>query len=416
MGLWSKLFGSKGEKEEQAPAAPSPAAPPRPSAPRAAPPKERAPTDVDRLLRVGVPGGLDVGEALALFQIVRSTPEEGVAIQELLRRHGTTPIPEPLLVAVAAALADRGEARTARASLEGATSTEALMLRADLEADAGDLATALSLVERVLLRSLDHPGARERHERWRSALGLVLQKAPNAATQTMVAAEPDTPYKLLREIARGGAGAVYEAEDRDLGRRVALKVYHEPTRDRAQLLHEVRVAVALAGPGVLRIFDLDPEHGWLCAEYAPLGALREHVRARDAAVLRPVERWAIPLASALARAHDAGWVHLDVKPANVLLIAEDRPVLADFGIARRFGEQSPAGSMGYVSPERMAGRPAEPRDDVFGFGRILEDVLDALADASEEARLRPLARACTGPDAERPGHAREILMRLRALG
>jgi serine/threonine-protein kinase len=411
MGLWSKLFGRKEGAPAPAPEAPSPLSPP------AAPPtRERPSTNVDRLLSAGLPGGIDVTEALALFAHVRTTPEEGVALQELLRRHGTTPLPEPLLVAVGAALADRGEARAARALLEGASSTEALMLRADLEADAGDLASALALVERVMLRSLDHPGARERHERWRAALGFVVERVPNAATTTMVAAEPDTPYRLLREIARGGAGAVYEAEDRDLGRRVALKVYHEPTRDRAQLLHEARVAVSLAGPGVLRIFDLDPDHGWICAEYAPLGALREPIRGRDATLLRPVTRWAIPLAAALARVHDAGWVHLDVKPANVLLLAPDRPVLADFGIARRFGEPSPPGSMGYVSPERLGGRPAEPRDDVFGFGRVLEDALDALADPQEEARVRSLARACTGPDAERPGHARELLVRLRALG
>jgi serine/threonine-protein kinase len=90
-------------------------------------------------------------------------------------------------------------------------------------------------------------------------------------------------------------------------------------------------------------------------------------------------------------------------------------VLTDFGIARRRGEPSPAGSMGYVSPERIAGRAADPKDDVFGFGRVLEDALDALQDPTLEAKLRPLARACTGPDANRPAHARELVTRLRAL-
>ena len=61
----------------------------------------------------------------------------------------------------------------------------------------------------------------------------------------------------------------------------------------------------------------------------------------------------------LARVHAGGWVHHDVKPANVLLADLDTPVLTDFGIARKVGEPSPAGSLGYVSPERLAGRASD---------------------------------------------------------
>src|SRR5439155_17105243 len=106
---------------------------------------------------------------------------------------------------------------------------------------------------------------------------------------------------------------------------------------------------------------------------------RQRLRSRDAReVVLPIERWALPLAAALARVLAARWVHHDVKPANVLFAAADRPLLADFGSARLAGEPSPPGSLGYVSPERLAGRASDPRDDVFGFGRLLEDVLDAL--------------------------------------
>ncbi len=71
--------------------------------------------------------------------------------------------------------------------------------------------------------------------------------------------------------------------------------------------------------------------------------------------------------------HAAGWVHHDVKPANVLFRTPGEPLLSDFGTARRRGEPSPPGSLGFVSPERLAGRASEPRDDVYGFGRILEE-------------------------------------------
>jgi serine/threonine-protein kinase len=283
----------------------------------------------------------------------------------------------------------------------------------------GDVPSALALTERVLLRDLDHPGARDRHRRFRALLGFSDDdhaRREASAGATVVTREHDAPFLLLREVARGGAGAVYEAEDRELGRKIALKIYHHPERDRAQLVHEARVAAELASPGIIGIFDVDPPHGWLAAEWCAMGALRDHVRKKDRAVLAPIERWAVPLAGALARVHAAGWVHHDVKPANVLLTEGGAPVLADFGIARRVGEPSPPGSLGYVSPERLKGRPSDPRDDVYGFGRLLEDVLDAMGDPHVSERWRPLASACVGADDQRPADARALETRLRVEG
>ena len=97
----------------------------------------------------------------------------------------------------------------------------------------------------------------------------------------------------------------------------------------------------------------------------------------------------------------------------MLLRSLASPVLADFGTARRMGQPSPPGSLGYVSPERMAGRPSDPKDDVYGFGRVLEDALEALGDADLWSRFRPLAAACIGADAARPADARALLTRLR---
>jgi tRNA A-37 threonylcarbamoyl transferase component Bud32 len=405
VGFWSKLLGKR---------SPPPPPPPEPAPPEP-PPAPPEPTEIERLADCGLPAGPTADEAVAAFRRMRSTQDEAAALESIARGAADHAMPEELLVAAAAALVDRGEPARAAELLQNATSPSALLLRSDLEADRGDLPRALSLVERVLLREIDHPGALERHRRWRAALGLVESRPTEGAQNTVVAAEPESPYRLLREVARGGAGAVYEAEDRELGRRLALKVYHEPTRDREQLLHEVRTAVELRGPGVVRVYDVDPDHGWIALEWAPLGAIRERIRARDEETLLPIERWLLPLARALARVHDAGLVHLDVKPANVLMLAPDRPALADFGIARRAGEPSPPGSMGYVSPERLAKKPADFRDDVYAFGRVLEDVLDALGDAASRARFAPLARLCTGDAAARPAHARDLVVRVQAL-
>jgi serine/threonine-protein kinase len=354
-------------------------------------------SDLDRLLAPDTP----LAEALRAFAQLRATPSEARAIEGVLSRAAYAAVPEPLLVAVASALVDRGEPGAATQALARATSSEGLMLRAELLAAGDDLAGAMALIERVLLRDFDWPGARERHARWREALGVttVPRADPSA---TMMTSAPEAPFRLLREVGRGGAGVVYEAEDRELQRRVALKVYHQPERDRTQLLHEAHVGVALQGPGVVRIFDANPEHGWLVMEWAQRGALRALLREEDVASLRPIERWARPLATALARVHAAGWVHHDVKPANILLRDPASPLLTDFGIARREGEPSPPGSLGYVSPERLAGRASDPRDDVYGYGRVLEDALDVVGDDPRARLWRLVAAMCTGPDAQRP--------------
>jgi hypothetical protein len=422
MSFWDRFRRSTPvatDATEEPAATPAPA--PSEVSPGARPSRPSRSESIERLLKVGAVGAADAiteDEALALLRSLRATPDEGRAVAELAARRRLRPLPPRLNLALASAFADRGETTEALEVLSTDASSPALLFAADLHADRGALPAALALTERVLSRDLDHPGARERHRRWLGALGLSRDptRNPRGDDHTIVARDPDAPFILLREVARGGAGAVYEAEDRELGRRVALKVYHQPARDRAQLTHEARVATALAGPGITRVFDADPDHGWIAIEWAARGALRTALRsgANVGDVLLPLDRWLVPLAETLARTHASGWVHLDVKPANVLLDSAGRPLLADFGIARRAGEVSPAGSLGYVAPERLAGGAAAFTDDVFGFGRLLEDVLDALGTHADVVdRFRPLAAACTGPLEARPRSAAAVVTRLR---
>lgn len=368
---------------------------------------------IEHLVRVGTPAGPSLEEALRTFAQLRSTPYEGRAVHRLLAREALVPLPEPLLVAVASALVDRGEPGAAAAALVRARSAPALMMRADLLERAGDVPAALALVEQVLARDIDWPGARERHARWRELLGRGPSSDAREPPSGIAAIGPEGPYRLLREAGRGGSAAVYEAEDRELLRRVALKVYHRPDRDRAKLLHEARVGVAVAGEGIVPVLDVDPRSGWLAMQWAPLGALAAQRRSIGMG-------WVGPLARALARVHAAGWVHHDLKPANVLLRAPDAPMLGDFGTARRRGEPSPPGSPGYVSPERLAGRASDPGDDVYGFGRVLAEVLDARAadapaEAPDDPAWRALAAACTGPGAIRPRDGEALVLRIQAL-
>ncbi len=372
---------------------------------------------IQRLAEVGARGGPTVDEAIALLRRVRGTVHEASAVLQIQRAIEQHTVPEPVKVACADLLAARGDEASALRVLEGTTSTAGLILAADLHAASGQLARAVGTIERVLARDLDAPGARERHLRWTTALGVVRRDVRRLDEATVVAASPaGGPYRLLREVARGGAGAVYEAEDGAFGRRIAFKVYHGRGADQALLEHEARTAATLAGPGILRIYDADPSEGWLALEWVPRGSVRDILRAGDLTPLAPIGRWARPLARALARVHAEGLVHADVKPANVLLRQPHDAILGDFGIARPIGAAGEGGSAGYVSPERIAGRASHPRDDVYGYGRVIEDVIHRLEAAgihADDAEVwRSLALTCIGPDDGRPDGGAELLQRL----
>jgi hypothetical protein len=419
MSFWSSLLKK------------TPAAPTAPGQTDREPEPLVLPASVARLARIGESHGPSEQEALALLRSIRSTPDEGMALDALVQQNRLKALPQSITLAVAGALVDRGDRASAQALLSTNDGTGALLVRADLFAEDGDFASAVATIERTLLRDLDLGGARERWLRWRAKLGLVTPEARvELATMTIATPNAKAPFDLVREVARGGAGVVFAAKDRELGRTIALKVYHRPERDLEQLLHEARVATALEGPGIVRVFDVEPDDGWLALEWASLGALRDLLRAtsRDgatepAAMLRSLQDWLPDLARALARVHAAGWVHHDIKPANVLMHAGAdgsgrtlvSPWLGDFGSARRGGEPSPPGSLGYLSPERIAGRASDPRDDVYGLGRVIEDVLVALADVEGAADWRALAASCVGPDAARPRDGSEVVERIALI-
>jgi serine/threonine protein kinase len=288
-----------------------------------------------------------------------------------------------------------------------------------VRAERGEVARALALIERVLARDIDAPGARERHERWRRALGGVAPRAAAAADAPTVlrASAPETSLRIVAEAGRGGAGTVYEAIDDVLGRRVALKVYHQPDQERDKLEREARLAVELAGPGIVRVFDADLARGLIVMEWLAGGALKRWLVEHNHAVLLPVERWLEPLCVALARIHAAGYVHGDIKPANIMLRSPGEPVLSDFGIASKRGGVLGGGSLGYMSPERLTDPVARFSEDVYAVGRILQDALDACeGQPLAPDGLRVIAARLVAPEAERPADARAVLELLHQAG
>jgi serine/threonine-protein kinase len=375
-------------------------------------PERRAVEDQVRVLQrlsSDAPPGAAV--AVAALRAVRGRPSERLALDAVFVAHARRLAPEPVLLSAADLLVERGQPDEALRLLEEAKTPEALLLQADLRAARGEIAHAVLLVERVLARDIDAPGARERHASWVARMGSPTAERRFADEPTLIAAElPSSPFRILGEAGRGGAATVYEAVDASLGRRVALKVYHDARLSRDQLEREARVAVALAGRGIVRVFDADPGAGWIALEWLAGGALKRWLSSGSSDLLWPAARWVAPLIDAVARVHAQGLVHADLKPANVLFRTSDEPVLGDFGLARRPGERSMSGSFGYLSPERLGGEPLSKDDDVYALGRILEDALDELerADAlppAALARWRELVRSALAPRDRRPHDA-----------
>ncbi len=403
MSWWRRILGLR--EEPGAPATP----PPPPARPLPAPLPATSEVAALRKLRGMARGeALPEDEAVAALRSMAGTMQEKEAIDALRKASRVLPLGEPLRLAVAELLQQRGDPGEALSLLGAVASVGGLMLQAELRASQGDLAGACAAMERVLARDIGAFGARERLARWRERLGLPSLDGEAAAQGGTVftAAAPATPFRIVGEAGRGGAAVVYQAEDEALGRRVALKVYHRPRESREQIAREASLAVEAAGRGVVRVFDVDLERGWLAMAWAPGGTLRDRLRGPDPSRLLPLDTWLPALLGAVARLHRLGWAHGDLKPGNVLFLDAGAPLLTDFGVARRPGEAWQGGTLGYLSPQRLAGAPAALADDVYALGRLLEDVVSALGEGAP-ASLRALAGRCLAED--RPASVEALL-------
>ncbi|WP_231505120.1 serine/threonine-protein kinase [Cellulomonas sp. URHE0023] len=207
-------------------------------------------------------------------------------------------------------------------------------------------------------------------------------------------------YRLEQRLGRGGSGEVFRATDERLHRRVALKLFEigdATPEEIRRYAHEARVLSSLAHPGLVALLDVGadtmPDVGpvaFLVMELVNGRTLRETIAAGPLTprVTADVGR---QLALALGHAHNAGVLHRDVKPSNVLVAPDRAPtggvdapvlpvVLADFGIAvtTTTGNRTSRGSTGtagYQSPEQALGAPAGPASDVYSLGLVLLECL-----------------------------------------
>jgi len=265
-------------------------------------------------------------------------------------------------------------------------------------------------------------------------------------------------FLIEQELGRGGAGTVFIAQDRTLGRAVAIKVLtHAPDAHAlARFAQEARTAGALEHPNVLAVHDVGEHEGvhFIVSELLRGRTLRARLaegplRAREATDL------ALQFARGLAAIHEQGILHRDLKPENLFLREDGRLKILDFGLAKllpsaaaighRIGEGNLGtvsgailGTVPYMSPEQVRGRTVDARSDVFAFGAVLHEMLSGAAPFAGESpfdvghailnaeptrlpestppALRTLVRRCLAKDPEsRVQSARELVQLLESV-
>lgn len=186
-------------------------------------------------------------------------------------------------------------------------------------------------------------------------------------------------YRLDNLVAEGGFAQVWRAYDTELQRIIAVKIPKRTAVGTADaFLAEARRAARLKHPAILPVYDVGLEEGecFFVTEYVEGGSLADrldHGRIPAAQVCR----WIVSIADGLDHAHRSGVVHRDVKPANILIDAHDRALLADFGIAqsvRITGAFSPpVGTLRYMAPEQFVGQAAVPQSDIYSLAVVLHE-------------------------------------------
>ena len=208
-------------------------------------------------------------------------------------------------------------------------------------------------------------------------------------------------YRITDKLGEGGMGVVYRAEDTELGREVALKLLPPEMSDDPRRLErfrrEAKAVAALNHPNIVTIHSIESEGGthFLAMELVE-GQSLDHVLPPGGMPLAKVFDIAIPLADAMATAHERGIVHRDLKPANVMVSDEGRVKVLDFGLVKMIEDSAGVGADGepamtagptqataltgigvvmgtapYMSPEQVEGLPVDHRADIFALGIVL---------------------------------------------
>ena len=220
-------------------------------------------------------------------------------------------------------------------------------------------------------------------------------------------------YRLTRRLGTGGTGAAFLARDLRLERDVAVKTLTGVSVQRLMgLKPEAWAMTTVNHPAIAHVYGIESwrSRPFLVVELLPGGTLADRLRRGPVPAARAVDV-AVLLADALAALHGAGYMHGDIKPSNVGFTSDGSPKLLDFGLARETGDVATrGGTVRYLSPEVLSGRPADEGDDVWSLCVMLHEIasgehpfagneVDEVDDRIRRQRLGRAGGATAGPDA-----------------
>ncbi len=247
-----------------------------------------------------------------------------------------------------------------------------------IDREIGDDPELRHLVERLL--EADQQGSHFLGASAQKLATSLLEHTPEAIAKRL------GRYEILGRLGSGGMGEVFEAEDRQLRRRVAIKVLAATEalneKGRKRFLREARAASSVDHPNICTVHDIGEtdEHLYIVMSCYDGETLEARLR-RGPLVVEEALDIAKQVTRGLACAHDAGVIHRDIKPANVVLPREGPVKILDFGIAKMLGEtrltrtDAAPGTLAYMAPEQIEGGDADVRADVWSVGVLLYQML-----------------------------------------
>lgn len=208
-----------------------------------------------------------------------------------------------------------------------------------------------------------------------------------ATSSKMIGTVLSGRYRLEAKLGSGGMSTVYLAKDTTLDRPVAVKVMHREMSEQADQLErfrqEARAVAKLSHPNVVAVIDAGEDGGYpyIVFEYVEGETLKARINRVGALDVQEALAYAIEIGRGLTVAHARNMVHRDIKPQNVLIDAEGRAKLTDFGISRQLEKDGLTatgrvlGTTDYVAPEQAMGRGADQRSDIYSLGVVLFEML-----------------------------------------
>ena len=238
-------------------------------------------------------------------------------------------------------------------------------------------------------------------------------------------------YLLGRKLGSGGMADVWLAEDKELGRRVAVKILHERYASDEQFVERFRReatnAAGLSHPNIVSIYDRGEADGsyFIVMEYVEGRTLKELVVTRGPCPIPVAISYTRQVLAALRYAHRHAIIHRDIKPHNVIVDHEGRVKVADFGIARAGASQiteagSIIGTAQYLSPEQARGAPVDESSDLYSTGVVLYELLTGTVaftgETPVEIAMKHISQTPEAPSVKRPEIPHDLdLVVLRAL-